>query len=168
MGIQYFNRGGYQLTTQNIGCPSIMTPSTMGKTKNAIIYFLNVSFPMCPLLMGNCLLGKADKKMKKEKKRKDHFGNFGPALFFKRWTTITPSKGSCSGVSNITYHCIHLLGTFQTKNNQNTPSNTDNFSTFPHLLIKSTSKCYQINLINIIISPASAADLMATHGISKV
>ena len=28
-------------TTQNIGCPSIMTPSKMGKTKNLIFYSLN-------------------------------------------------------------------------------------------------------------------------------
>ena len=27
-------------TTQNIGCPSIMTPSKMGKTKNLIFYSL--------------------------------------------------------------------------------------------------------------------------------
>ena len=38
MGIQYFNHGGS--TTQNIGCPSIMTPSKMGKIKNCIFYFL--------------------------------------------------------------------------------------------------------------------------------
>ena len=41
MGIQYFNRGGYASTTQNIRCPSIMTPSKMGKTKNLIFYSLN-------------------------------------------------------------------------------------------------------------------------------
>ena len=29
-------------TTQNIGCPSIMTPSKMGKTKNLIFYSLNL------------------------------------------------------------------------------------------------------------------------------
>ena len=28
-------------TTQNIGCPSIMTPSKMGKTKNLIFYSLS-------------------------------------------------------------------------------------------------------------------------------
>ena len=30
-------------TTQNIGCPSIMTPSKMGKTKNLIFYSLIIS-----------------------------------------------------------------------------------------------------------------------------
>ena len=41
MGIQYFNRGATPAsTTQNIGCPSIITPSKMGKTKNLIVYSL--------------------------------------------------------------------------------------------------------------------------------
>ena len=31
-------------TTQNIGCPSIMTPSKMGKTKNLIFYSLSEYF----------------------------------------------------------------------------------------------------------------------------
>ena len=37
-------------TTQNIGCPSIMTPSKMGKTKNLIFYSLNLerSKGKCP------------------------------------------------------------------------------------------------------------------------
>ena len=30
-------------TSQNIGCPSIMTPSKMDKTKNLIFYSLNLS-----------------------------------------------------------------------------------------------------------------------------
>ena len=31
-------------STQNIGCPSIMTPSKMGKSKNLIFYSLNLSY----------------------------------------------------------------------------------------------------------------------------
>ena len=47
MGIQNFNFGIPAMpasTTQNIGYPSIMTPSKMGKTKNLIFYSLNDMF----------------------------------------------------------------------------------------------------------------------------
>ena len=48
MGIQYFNCGGTPAsTTQNIGCPSIMTPLTMGKTNFLFFYSLNVKLKTC-------------------------------------------------------------------------------------------------------------------------
>ena len=35
------------VTTQNIGCPSIMTPSEMDETKNLIFYYQNHRYHYC-------------------------------------------------------------------------------------------------------------------------
>ena len=40
--------------TQNIGCPSVMVPSNMGKTKNLImLFFKSIPFLKCHLHKGN-------------------------------------------------------------------------------------------------------------------
>ena len=71
-GYSIRKKDGLKSTTQNIGCPSIMTPLKMGKTKNLIFYSLSIA-PACLLkrrFINRFTIQKKKTKQNKGKKKK--------------------------------------------------------------------------------------------------